>query len=177
MRYPNLSEDKRSAGSLVAFIDLLFLLVCFFVVLLYQTSKETREKQQQVEMIEQQMNTAEIVIQQLKPLAETGLNYLQKKKKSEQLALKKQERFKTREILRIEYEVLKEGSILYQKESMDFEKFMEMIVKPARKQYWLAFRSSAKGSVPFGKVIEIRKMLLKERNEFDTYWSNLQEKP
>ncbi|HKJ92745.1 MAG TPA: hypothetical protein VJ957_06235, partial [Longimicrobiales bacterium] len=51
--------------------------------------------------------------------------------------------------------------------------FLAQVVAPLRKDHWVAFRAYAAPQTPFGSVIEQRQVLLKDSNEFDTYWDNV----
>ena len=178
------TQEKKTTGNLIAFIDLLFLVVCLFVFLVHQMGKKAEVKEIMVETIKEELlETAEKVqkarekIAYLQPLAEVALKSIEERQKEDAKRILQLQRFQTRPVMIISYLVTKEGKIVYKNQEWLPEDFFQIIIKPMRKNAWISFRAYAPADVSFGKVIEIRQKMLQEKGEFDTFWSNLQKEP
>jgi biopolymer transport protein ExbD len=174
------SPEKRSTGPLVAFIDLLFLLVAFFVLMLFFLHEQKTEAEAQLEQTQQQLETVrarksavEAMIGELQPFMGeiTMLRKAEEERRRAEAARELRQRSKT--TFRLEYEVLADGDILYRERAFPLHRFAAEIVEPLRGSHWIAFRGYARPETPFGRVVQSRRVLLENRQEFDTYWDNL----
>lgn len=177
-------EEKKTTGNLVAFIDLLFLMICFFVFLLNQTGKKSEVREMFIESVQEQLiktrekyQSAKKKIEYLQPLAETALQTVEEKKLAEAKRLAKFRRFQMRPVEILTCHITKVGTIIYQDKEMTTQQFFDEVVSPLRETSWIAFRAYAEPQVPFGMIIEVRKNILKNKGEFDTFWSNLGKQP
>lgn len=114
---------------------------------------------------EQDLQQAEKKLEELSQLAELGQQFLDQEKA-------KQERFQQRAVVKIEYNVASESGLYYQGEYFEVQNFLEQIIQPIRQDSWINFISYASPDISFGKVVKIRQQLLKNREEFDTFWSS-----
>lgn len=173
-------EEKRSQGPLIVFIDLLFLLVAFFVLLLFFIQSRQDISEKEMEQVEQSLAriTGEEVslpkaLSQLETIVDRFLSeQKQDLEKQRQLARRRQRKAQ-RKSVRLEYNITPAGNIRYEGQSYAPGKFMAKVVNPLRRKNWITFRGYASPETPFGKVIASRRLLLKEANEFDTYWDNI----
>lgn len=173
-------SERRSTGPLVAFIDLLFLLVAFFVLMLFflQEQKTVAEAnleqtQQQLETVQAQKSTAERVLEDLEPYM-GKITALQKEEAERRRAAEARKlRRAKKETFRLDYEVLPNGRIGYDGKTYALRTFSDRVVEPLREKHWIAFRAVAQPQTPFGTVVQSRRVLLENQQEFDTYWDNL----
>ena len=172
--------EKRSTGPLVATIDLLFLLVAFFLLMLFflQRQKtvaeaELKQTHQQLETVQAQKSTVEQVLERIEPYMGkiTALEKAEEERLREEQARELRKRQK--ETFKLEYEVLPGGVILYRGKQMPLRRFAGEVVEPLREKHWLAFRALARPDTPFGVVVQSRRIVLENQQEFDTYWDNL----
>jgi hypothetical protein len=172
--------EKRSTGPLVATIDLLFLTVAFFVLMLYfvqqqrsQAVQNLQTAQEQLEAVSEEKSSIERVMEEVQPFL-PKIEALQKadverRRADEARAARKRQK----EGQRMEYQVLPDGTIGYEGKSFGLDQFAREIVEPLREKHWIAFRAFAPPETPFGTVVESRRLLLAGQGEFDTYWDNL----
>jgi len=174
------TEERRATGPLIAFIDLLFLLVAFFVLMLFflQQQKtvaeaELEQTQQELETVQAEKSTVEKVLEEIQPYVGevTALRKRaeDKRRAEEARALRKRQK----ETFRLDYELLPNSVVLYQGRSYPVERFAAEVVEPLREQYWIGFRALARPDTPFGQVVGARRVVLERQQEFDTYWDNL----
>lgn len=173
-------REQRSQGPLIAFIDLLFLLVAFFTLLLFFIQQERTvaqeelvQTQEQLEELEQERTTVDAVIESLEPFMEQLASLREAKDEKRRHEDAKARRRAIRDRVRIEYEVDRDGAILYKDRKISLDLFVTQVVEPTRKRHWITFRGFAHPDTPFGKVVESRRRLLENQAEFDTYWDNL----
>ncbi len=174
------SEEKKSQGPLIVFIDLLFLLVAFFVLLLFFIQSRQDISEKEMEQVEQSL--ARIVgeevnlskaLSQLETIVDQFLSeQKQDLERQRQLARRRQRKAK-RKSVRLEYNITPAGIFRYEGRTYAPGEFMAKVVNPLREKNWITFRGYASPETPFGKVIETRRLLLKDSNEFDTYWDNI----
>lgn len=167
-------DNKKSLNPLVSYIDLLFLLVCFFIFLVKSIVQETFEQQKFVHQITKQLGYSEFNLEQveeklieLNRLAEVAKEYLNKEEAQKT-------RFQQRPVVQIKYQVAPESGVYYEERYFEMEAFLTEVVAPIRQESWISFVSYANPNIPFGRVIDVRRALLKNREEFDTFWSNTQ---
>lgn len=177
------SEERRSQGPLIVFIDLLFLLIAFFVLMLFFVRGHQEVSEQALETM--QKNLARITGEEMNvPEALTQLETMVDRFMADQdrvlaqqreIALKRQRRAR-RETFVLEYTINDRGEVLYEHRLFTPQRFLRDVVEPMRETYWVAFRASADPKTPFGQVIANRRILLRDSNEFDTYWDNISRK-
>jgi hypothetical protein len=177
-------EEKSSRGPLIAFIDLLFLLVAFFTLLLFFVQQRTQLSDQQLESMQQQLQrvTGERVdipeaLETLDRLVDRVVASRESEQERERVLAERQRRRSQREIVRLEYMLAPGGRIAYQGRNYSAQGFLTEVVAPIRKSHWVAFRALAAPQTPFGEVVSHRKLLLQDSNEFDTYWDNVTRPP
>ena len=172
--------EKRSQGALFAFIDLLFLLVAFLVLVLFfvKTTKSEAEvrleaARDKLATLEEKKSAMDAALAKVAPVLERFA--LQQRKDAERrraLAVKDKRR-KARATVKVSYRIERDGTIIYQKRAYSLEQFKTRVVDELRKDRWIAFRAFAGPKTPFGTVVRFRRRLLKGSGEFDTYWDNL----
>jgi hypothetical protein len=176
-------SERKSWGPLIATIDLLFLVVAFFTLLLFFVQKERQHAQVRLSQVEETLANAVPSLADapeqhgnaLVTLVER-LMTLQKREQNRQLQVQQREELRhTRPIARINYEVRPGGAIVYDGRTLTPREFKADVIDPARKTSWLAIRAYAPPETPFGDVVAMRKLLLENGAEFDTYWDNLAE--
>ncbi len=174
-------SERKSWGPLIATIDLLFLVVAFFTLLLFFVQKEREQARVQLERVQGSLSAAlpEGVVNPeargnaMVELVER-LMAVQKEEKDRQAQLERQEeRRNLRRTVRVNYEVLPGGRIVYEGRGYSPQEFRNQVVVPLRRSNWLALRAYAAPETPFGEVVATRKLLLENGAEFDTYWDNL----
>lgn len=173
-------EEKSSRASLYAFIDLMFLLVAFFLLLLFFVQQRDKLSQAQIQSVQenlaritgeqvdvpQVMETLELVVDRFLMAQEAELD-------RERVAAERRKRRAGRTTVKLEYAVGTLGQIIYQERTYDTERFLREVVAPLRGKHWVAFRAYVEPDTPFHAVSEHREFLLKASNEFDTYWDNI----
>jgi hypothetical protein len=173
-------EEKSSRGPLIAFIDLLFLLVAFFTLLLFFVQQRTELSQQQMEAVQeqvaritgQQLNVPEM-LETLEQVADRLVGTREQQAERERLLTERQRRRAQRGTVRLEYVLAASGLIEYKGSTYSAEQFLQRVVTPLREKSWVALRAFAAPATPFGAVVEHRQLLLRDSNEFDTYWDNV----
>ena len=158
--------EKRSQGPLVSFVDLLFLLVAFFTLLLFFVQQQRTEAVQELELTQERLEVLEPFMEQITTLRETQ----DKKRRREQ---ERELRRAAKDRVRLEYHVLENGVIRYEGGSMTLERFLGEVLAPLRERHWVSLRGYSHPETPFGTVIETRSRLLRDQGEFDTYWDNV----
>lgn len=173
-------EEKSSRGGLIAFIDLMFLLVAFLVLLLFFVQKRDQLSQAQMEAVQE--NLARItgedvnvpqVLETLELVVDRFLAAREAEIERAHLAAERRKRKAARTTVKLEYAIGGLGQIIYESRTYDTERFLREVVEPMRGKHWIAFRAYATADTPFGAVVEHRQALLKGSNEFDTYWDNI----
>lgn len=173
-------EEKSSRGGLIAFIDLMFLLVAFLVLLLFFVQKHDKLSQAQMQAVEehlaritgedvnvpQMLDTLELVVDRFLAAREAELE-------RERVVAERRRRKAARTTVKLEYAIASLGQIIYKGQTYDVDRFLKEVVGPLRKTHWVAFRAYATADTPFGAVVQHRQELLKDSNEFDTYWDNV----
>lgn len=176
-------EEKRSQGPLIAFIDLLFLLVAFLVLVLFfmQMNKtdaevELERVQEKLAVVEEKKTALEETLSRLAPVIEQFT--LQKRKEAERRRAEaaRELRRRQRSTVMLRYHIESDGMIRYDERRYTLEQFRREVVEELRRKHWIAFRAFAEGETPFGTVVAFRQALLKDSNEFDTYWDNVTRK-
>lgn len=174
------NQEKRSQGPLFAFIDLLFLLVSFLVLVLFFVQLKKTEAQEQLEQVQQKLavsekrkSAIEETLAKMAPVIEQftvkSKRELGRRRAREARAIRR----RSRTTVKIEYGIEKDGRIRYKEKSYTVGEFNTKVVTFLRKDNWIAFRAFAGPKIPFGVVVDFRRKLLKNRGEFDTYWDNL----
>jgi hypothetical protein len=177
-------SERKSWGPLIAMIDLLFLVVAFFTLLLFFVQKERDRAQVRVNRMQETLAAA--MPQDTAPSPERQGNAMvnfverlmaiQKEEQDRQAqAQQRDERRRLRPVERVNYQVLAGGSIVYEGRTYRAGEFKSEVVDRARQTHWLAIRAYAPPETPFGDVVAMRKLLLENGGEFDTYWDNLAE--
>ncbi|MDH4224690.1 MAG: hypothetical protein OEW12_03485 [Deltaproteobacteria bacterium] len=175
-----LPSDSRSQSALIAYIDLLFLLVAFFILVLFFIQQKSTRVEQKLEAAQEKLEQTQIektaiekAIKTVEPMMEHFLVIKDKEieKRRVQMAREKRKAQKNTEV--VEYKVAKNGTIIYQGQVYTLDEFHQRVVDPKRKTKWLAFRALASPLTPFGQVVNIRNTVLKNQGEFDAYWDNL----
>ncbi|MCZ6841556.1 MAG: hypothetical protein O7G32_01855 [SAR324 cluster bacterium] len=176
-------EEKRSQGPFIAFIDLLFLLVAFLVLILFfvrttESEAEVRLEatQEQLAVVQKEKTVIEAALAQLAPIMEK-FAFIEHKEAMRRRALAARDlRRKARPTVRLNYRIRQDGTIFYRNEQYSLAGFKEQVVDRLRKDNWVAFHALAAPATQFGKVVAFRRKLLKNSGEFDTYWDNLTRK-
>ena len=174
------ASEKKSQGGLFAFIDLLFLLVAFLVLVLFfiKTVKSEAEvrlerAQDKISTMEQDKSALDEAMAKVAPLLDK-FAVLQRKEAERRRALAARDlRRKARDKVKLSYWIAPDGTVRYLDQTYTLEEFKTQVVDKLRKDKWIAFRAYAQPDTPFGKVIEFRRNLLKGSGEFDTYWDNV----
>ncbi|HEX9843343.1 MAG TPA: hypothetical protein VGC20_11365 [bacterium] len=173
-------EERSSRGPLIAFIDLLFLLVAFFTLLLFFVQQRQQISQQSLEAVQQNLAriTGEQVdvpqaLETLERMVERVVASREQEQERERLLAERQKRRERRDTVRLEYTIGPSGRIVHEGKTYSAPDFLERVVTPLRKSKWVAFRAYAAPETPFGAVVDHRQLLLKDSNEFDTYWDNV----
>ncbi len=176
-------EEKKSQGPLIVFIDLLFLLVAFFVLLLFFIQSRQDISDQEMEQVEKSLAriTGEEVslpkaLSQLETIVDRFLSDQEQDRERQRQLARRRQRKASRKSVRLEYNITSEGNFLYEGGTYSPARFMARVVNPLREKSWITFRGYASPETPFGKVIATRRLLLKDSNEFDTYWDNISRK-
>jgi hypothetical protein len=177
------TEQRRSHGALFAFIDLLFLMVAFLVLVLFFMKTEKTEAQVELETVQERLATVEkersaveAALSKLSPLVEQFALQERKEIQRRRALAAREIRRKLRATVRVSYRIERDGSIIHEGQRYSLEQFKRQVVDEFRKSKWLAFRAFATPETPFGRVVLSRRRLLKEAGEFDTYWDNLTKK-
>jgi hypothetical protein len=176
-------SERKSWGPLIATIDLLFLVVAFFVLLLFFVQRDREQARVKLEQVQESLAGAMPATAQTEEARGNAmvelvdrLMALEKKDQDKQAqAQSRDERQRQRKTVRVNYQVLPGGRILYEGQAYSPQEFRSHVVGPLRKGSWLAFRAYASPLTPFGEVVATRKLLLESGGEFDTYWDNLAE--
>ncbi|HKJ00438.1 MAG TPA: hypothetical protein VKB51_18345 [bacterium] len=173
-------EEKSSRGPLIAFIDLLFLVVAFFTLVIFFLQHHQTLSQQQLKIVQEKLAavTGEQVdvpqaLETLQKVVDKYVATREAKREQEKAAAARRERKAQRETVRLEYTIGAGGRIHHEGKTYTLGTFLAQVVAPLRKDHWVAFRAYAAPQTPFGSVIEQRQVLLKDSNEFDTYWDNV----
>ncbi len=158
--------EIRAQGPLVSFVDLLFLLVAFFTLLLFFIQQERTMAVEELERTQERLEVLEPFMEQITTLREVQ----QEKRRREH---ERDLRRASKDRVRLEYRVLENGTIRYAGDSMTLDRFLSEVLAPLRERHWVSLRGYANAETPFGTVIETRSRLLREQGEFDTYWDNV----
>jgi len=177
------SEERRSQGPLIVFIDLLFLLVAFFVLLLFFVQGHQEISEQALETMQESLSriTGEEMkvpeaLQQLESVVDRFMADQERVLAQEREIARKRQRRARRETFVLEYTINGQGGIIHEGRRYTLASFKNGVVDPMRKSHWVAFRAYADPDTPFGRIIASRRMLLRDSNEFDTYWDNVSSK-
>lgn len=176
-------SERKSWGPLIATIDLLFLVVAFFTLLLFFVQKEREQAKVQVNKMQETLaaalpeanRTPEEKGNAMVTLVERLMAIQKDEQDRQEQAQKREERRRMRPIERVNYQVLPGGTIVYDGRRFSADEFKSQVIDTARKSHWLAIRAYAPPETPFGEVVAMRKLLLDNGGEFDTYWDNLSE--
>ena len=167
------TEEKKTQGHLFAFIDVLFLLVAFFVLVLFFVRDREVEAVAAMEKVQEKLAAAgeeqtsfQATVTALSPMIE---QFALRKTKAAARDLRR----RRRTTFRLEYRIERDGRILYKNRPYSLDGFRKGVVERLRKRHWIAFRAFAVPETPFGLVVNYRRAVLADRNEFDTYWDNL----
>ena len=123
--------------------------------------------------MEREKSVVESVVESLEPFMEklTALRQTDELKRRREEEKAKRRRAQQR--VRVEYQIMKDGTILHEGKAVALDMFVTQIVTPLRRRNWITFRGYARPETPFGLVVETRRRLLENQGEFDTYWDNL----
>ena len=173
-------EELRSTGPLVAFIDLLFLLVAFFILLLFFMQNKNQITQDRMKAVQESLQriTGERVevdkaLDKLEPLLERFMVQQEEVAQQQKEQEAREQRRRSRTTVKLNYVITEDGMVEYEGKRFPLQVFLRDVVAPLRGKNWIAFRAQAGPATPFGKVVAIRRMLLEGNQEFDTYWDNL----
>ena len=177
------AEEKRTQGHLFAFIDLLFLLVAFFILVLFfvrdrkvEAVTAMEQVQQKLAAVGEEQTSIQATVTALAPMIEQfGLRKIKEAEQRRDQAARDLRR-RRRTTLKLEYQIERNGKILYKDRRYSLDAFRTGIVERLRKLHWIAFRAYASPETPFGLVVNYRRAVLADRSEFDTYWDNLTKK-
>jgi hypothetical protein len=176
-----LPPEKRSQGPLVATIDLLFLVVCFFLLVIFFLNQRQTAAQEQLQAAQETLArvTGERApdvpnaLRALEPLLQTFMmQQRQEAERQRQLAARELRRAQ-RETVRVNYEILPGGRVSYEGRTLPLSDFKVLVIDPLRRDKWVALRAIADPMTPFGEVVASRRVLLENAGEFDTYWDNV----
>lgn len=174
------TEEKHSNGTLIVFVDLLFLLIAFFTLLLFLIQERHRISDKNMDAVEKSLSritgqemAIPAAIAKLETFVEKYVAERQLAKQREKRLAARRKRRTQRTLIRLEYQIAPDGNILYKNRRYSPVDFQREVVTPLRRKKWLAFRALAHPDTPFGKVVESRRFMLKDGNEFDTYWDNV----
>lgn len=172
--------EKRSSGPLFAFIDLLFLIVAFFTLLIFFTDTkrseaeaELEEAQQQLAAVVEERDVYQATMANLGPLMEQFMSQQRREAERRRELAARDLRRRQRPRVRVDYQITEQGRIDYQGRSYALEEFKAEVIDPLRETSWIAFHGAALPDTPFGTVVRSRRVLLRDQGEFDTYWDNL----
>lgn len=172
--------EKRSSGPLFAFIDLLFLIVAFFTLLIFFTDTkrseveaELEETQQQLAAVVEERDVYQATMANLGPLMEQFMSQQRREAERRRELAARDLRRRQRPRVRVEYQITEQGRIAYQDRLYTLEEFKAQVIDPLRETSWIAFHGFARPETPFGTVVHSRRVLLRGQGEFDTYWDNL----
>jgi len=173
------TQESKSQGSLFAFIDLLFLMVAFLVLLIFfmqlkKTSAESELENVQRELEEstQKQSALEETLNRLAPVLEQFTVRQHREAEKRRAAAAKEIRRRSRATERVVYTISKDGTVVYNNRVYTLAQF-KVLIDNMRKTKWIRFRGTATPDTPFGLVVAQRRVLLENSNEFDTYWDNL----
>lgn len=173
-------EERSSRGPLIVFLDLLFLLVAFFTLLLFFLQERHQLSDRQLEAVQQQLSRVvgeEVQVPEaldaLEMVVERFITAQEAEMERERERAERRKRRAARTTVKLEYQLDAGGRIVYDGRPYGVRSFLEQVVKPLRAEHWVAFRAYAAPQTPFGDVVAHRRVLLKDSNEFDTYWDNV----
>lgn len=174
------TEEKKSNGALIVFIDLLFLLIAFFTLLLFFLQERHRISEKDMDAVEkslsritgQEMAIPEALVK-LETFVKEYVSEQELAKQREQRLANRRKRRAQRATARLEYELEPDGRIRYKDRLYTLARFRNEVVAPLRRRKWVSFRAFAAPQTPFGLVIESRRYMLRDGNEFDRYWDNV----
>ena len=178
MRLP---PEKRSQGPLIATIDLLFLVLCFFILLIFFMNQKQNAAQGQLEAAQQTLARVtgqeapdvSKVLEALEPVLQTFM-VEQSKEVAKQRALAAREvRRSQRDLVKVNYAIIPGNKVVYDGRTYGVADFKTQVLEPLRKKKWVALRASADPATPFGEVVAQRAVVLDNSSEFDTYWDNV----
>lgn len=174
------AEEKKSQGGLFAFIDLLFLLVAFMVLVLFfiknvKSEAEVRLKhaQEKISTLEQDKSALDEAISKIAPILDKFAVQERKQAERRRALAARDLRRRARDKVKVTYQIAPDGRVNYLGKTYTLDAFKKQVVDKLRKDKWIAFRAYAQPNTPFGKVVAFRKKLLKGSGEFDTYWDNV----
>ena len=175
-----LAAEKHSTGAQVAFIDLLFLLIAFFTLVIFfietkRTEIETQleSAQEQLAQVSEQRDIFKATIADLGPgLMQFMVQRRQEAERRRALAARELRRAQRPQV-RLHYEVLPQQRILYEGREYPLATFKAEVLEKLRADSWLALRAYARPETPFGDVVLTRAEVLQNSGEFDTYWDNV----
>ncbi|MDH4121506.1 MAG: hypothetical protein OEV94_07370 [Deltaproteobacteria bacterium] len=175
-----LPSEQRSTGAIIAFIDLLFLLVGCLTLVMFFNQQQTKQVKAQVEETRQkldiattQRNLLEKMAKSMDPFMEEFIVLKKEEIARRQLEEGRRKRKAARTVMAVAYQVTPDGNILYEGRLYSLADFKREVVARHRADKWLSFRASVFPDTPFGVVVNIRQEILKDQSEFDTYWDNL----
>ncbi len=174
------APQARSQGALIAFIDLLFLLVAFFALLLFfiEQRKVVAEQalertQQKLAAVEEERGIIAAAVDSLQPMMQQFLAQQRQEAEKRRQRAARALRKKRRPTFRLLYHITPDGQVQYKGSTYDLARFKTEVVDKLREEHWIAFRARADAATPFGLVVRSRRLLLERSGEFDTYWDNL----
>ena len=94
-------------------------------------------------------------------------------KQRERRLANRRKRRAQRATARLEYQLEPDGRIRYKNRLYTLAGFRRDVVTPLRRRKWVSFRAFAGPVIPFGLVVESRRYMLRDGNEFDAYWDNV----
>ncbi|MBI3992410.1 MAG: hypothetical protein HY342_03985 [Candidatus Lambdaproteobacteria bacterium] len=175
-----LGPEKRSTGAQIAFIDLLFLLIAFFTLVIFfietkRTEIETQleSTQEQLAQVSEERDIFKTTIADLGPGLMQFMAFRRQEAEHRRELAARELRKAQRPEVRLRYEVLPERQILYEGREYSLAAFKSQVVGKLREDSWIAFRAYARPATPFGDVVASRAEVLQNSGEFDTYWDNV----
>ena len=174
---------QQYQGHLFAFVDLLFLLLAFLVLVLFFIKTERSSAEVELEQVQEKLATVEkeksavkATLAKLAPMIEQfALQERREVERRRALAARDLRRRK-RSTVRVTYRIQADGTIIYEDQEYTLQRFKAEVVDRYRKGHWVGFLAFAGPSTPFGTVVRYRRKLLEGSGEFDTYWDNLTQK-
>ncbi len=181
MILPHIGRNYQ--GHLFAFVDLLFLLLAFLVLVLFFIKTERSSSQVELEQVQDRLATVEkeksavkATLAKLAPMIEQFALQERREVEMRRALAAREMRRRKRGTVRVTYRIRADGTIIHEDQEYDLQRFKAEVVDRYRAGHWVGFRAFAGASTPFGTVVRYRRKLLEGAGEFDTYWDNLTQK-
>lgn len=165
-----LHTERHSQAALLVFVDLLFLLIALFTILLFYSSRQSAATRTAMEQAAGRILGREV---ELSEALDTLTPALQELMEERRVRETKSQRRAERTVQVVRYTLEPNGDLFYKGKSYMPEAFAAQVLAPLRKQHWISLRAYAPSQVSFGQVVRMRRILLRQRGEFDSYWDNI----